>query len=182
MTVPAPSTLGGISFEHYRSRFPITALAPWRPSVGTWSGPPSAADDIVVAEISTLLEIVTTMFVGDSLRRGLVDRASDIARHDEISDTLADAWTKEVRELGEDANLMRSLAAEAREAVEEAELAAEQGGAHAQSSVLVVFRQATEQADDIADLMEDVAETQALAAHRPFRERVKRELEAAGAA
>lgn len=130
--------------------------------------------DLALLKDRILLQSATLFILLRMLRDDVIRHASDISDHNDIPPHLAEKWVEEARELGKDSRLMRSTADEAMRAVSEIE-----SHGVCDPDVTVPYMRLANQMEELADIMEDVAETQALAAHKPFRDCVKGELEAA---
>ena len=110
------------------------------------------------------------------LRQAITEHSERLLAHEEVSDDLAEEWVEEARELGENSRRMRGSIANAKRVVSEVE-----GHRQGPTDFLILYKSLIEKMIDLADLMEDVAETQALAAYRPFTDRVTKALEDASA-
>lgn len=111
------------------------------------------------------------------LRHAVTAHEERLLTHDEVSDDLTEQWVEEARQWGENSRRIRKIIANAKQAVSKVE-----GHRQRPTGILILYRRLTEEMIDLADLMEDVAETQALAAHKPFRDHVAKALEDASAA
>ena len=134
-----------------------------------------AADNPVAAEKEELLSGLAALFgLMRMLRDRIEEEASEISEVDSISPEAEASWVAEARRWGENSRLIRSLASESRNIIEK----------HHQNDTDVtdIYTRLVDQMEDLADFAEDLAETMALAAHGPFRETVKKELESAGVA
>ena len=116
------------------------------------------------------------MFVLCSMLRQAIEHSDRLLEHEEVPDDLAEEWVEEARELGENSRRMRRSIVNAKQVVSEVE-----GHRQGPTDFLVLYKSLIEKMIDLADLMEDVAETQALAAHKPFTDAVKKALEDASA-
>ena len=115
------------------------------------------------------------------LRKTIADYVAYMSGHDEITNETARKWVKAAAELGAKSKRMRQLSDEAKGVID----AIKKKHPPAQPSehdVLVIYAIIANRMTGLADFMEDVAETQALAAHKPFRESVMEELNATGIA
>ena len=123
-------------------------------------------------------EWVDLMAIARTLRRGVVDHAAAVAGVDEVTSDLADEWRAEARSLGKDAGTLRALVDDFQAGL------VELTGPRDQSDATILFLCARwmEETESLAELMEDLAETLALAAHEPFRELAKAETETARSA
>ena len=131
---------------------------------------PTPARDQAVDEMAKMVVLCSM------LRRAIMDHSEGLLAHNEVSDDLAEEWVEEARELGENSRRMRGSIANVERVVSEVE-----GRGHGPTDVLILYKSLIERMSDLADLMEDVAETQALAAHKPFTDRVTAALEDASA-
>ena len=130
------------------------------------------AGDRLLAETNSLI------LLAQELRKYVEQRASDMASvsdSDDVADDLDDVWVEEARQLGNDARQMFVLANEMNSVVAEVE---ENRPQTRETIVLLMSKVLVKKMFDLAEFMEDVAETQALAAHGPFRSLVAKELEA----
>ena len=123
-------------------------------------------------------EWVDLMAIARTLRRGVVDRAAAVSGVDEIASDLAEEWRAEARSLGKDAGTLRALVDDFQAGLTEL------AGPRDRSDATILFLSARwmEETGSLAELMEDLAETLALAAHEPFRELAKAETETARSA
>ena len=117
-------------------------------------------------------EWVDLMAIARTLRRGVVDRAAAVSGVDEVTSDLAEEWRAEARSLGEDADTLRALVDDFQAGL------VELTGPRDQSDATILFLCARwmEETESLAELMENLAETLALAAHEPFQELVKAEI------
>ena len=127
-----------------------------------------------------LLGAIADLFTLERMHRDYVAKhAASIEDYDDIPDDLAETWLVEARQLGEYSRFVRSFADEIK-------------GINAEAGRLLPHRERPDEVEvrseklaermtDFADFLEDVAETQALAAHKPFRDGVTKGLAAAGA-
>ncbi|MDE0058747.1 MAG: hypothetical protein OXI22_06750 [Defluviicoccus sp.] len=115
------------------------------------------------------------MAIARTLRRGVVDHAAAVSGVDEVTSDLAEEWGAEVRSLGKDAGMLRALVDDFQAGSIELTGPRDQGDA----TILFLSARWMEETESLAELMEDHAETLALAAHEPFRELVKAEIETA---
>lgn len=125
-----------------------------------------------------LAETNSLILLTEELHKNVSQHASIVASvSDSDSDTndLDKVWTEEARSLGADARQMRVLADEANDIIERIE-ESRPGGQ--QTALILTYRLLTQKMFDLAEFMEDVAETQALAAYGPFRDLIGKELEA----
>ena len=115
------------------------------------------------------------------LRKTIADYVEYMSGYDEITYETARKWVKAAAELGANSKRMRQLSDEAKGVIDQIEKA-HPPAQPTDHDVVVIYTIIANRMADLADFMEDVAETQALAAHKPFRESVKEELGAAGVA
>jgi len=130
------------------------------------------AGDRLLAETNSLI------LLAEELRKYVEQQAPDMASvpdSDDVADDLDEVWVEEARQLGNDARQMFALANEMNSVVAEVEENRPRGG---QTIVLLMSKVLAKKMFDLAEFMEDVAETKALAAHGPFRSLVAKELEA----
>ena len=120
-------------------------------------------------------EWVDLMAIARTLRRGVVDRAAAVSGVDEVTSDLADEWRAEARSFGKDAGTLRTLVDDFQAGLIELTGPQDRGDA----TILFLYARWMEETESLAELMEDLAETLALAAHEPFRELVKEEVETA---
>lgn len=126
-----------------------------------------------------VLEWLDLMAIGRALQKCVLDHAAEFSSHtDEPSCELAAEWRNEARSLNDDAGRLRELIVEAQGKIPEFAPIDDAGA----KAILSMMGQWSALTGEIADLMEDLAETMALSAHEPFREMVKTELEVAGIA
>lgn len=118
-------------------------------------------------------EWVDLMAIARTLRRGVVDRAAAVSGVDEVTSDLAEEWRAEARSLGNDAGTLRALVDDFQAGLIELTGPRDRSDA----TILFLFGRWMEETESLAGLMEDLAETLALAAHAPFRELVKAEIE-----
>ena len=115
------------------------------------------------------------------LRKTIADYVAYISGHDEITNDTARIWVEAAAELGAKSKRMRRLSDEAKGVIDQIEKT-HPPAQPTDHDVLVIYAIIANRMADLAEFMEDVAETQALAAHKPFRESVMEELRAAGVA
>lgn len=115
------------------------------------------------------------------LRKTIADYVAYISGYDEISNDIAKRWVEAATKLGAESKRMRQLSDEAKGVIDQIKKKYPPGQP-SDHDVLVIYAMIANRMADLADFMEDVAETQALAAHKPFRESVMEELKAAGIA
>ena len=128
--------------------------------------------DQLLAETNSLL------LLAEELRQYVAQQASDLASvsdSDDVADNLDEVWVEEARQLGSDARQMVAMANDMNSAIAEVEDSRPQAR---ETIVLLMSKVLVKKMFDLAEFMEDVAETQALAAHGPFRSLVAKELEA----
>lgn len=131
---------------------------------------------------NALIEKMSELVVMERmLRETIANYAAYLSGHNEIPDDTARMWVKEAAELGADSKRMRQLSNKARGVIDEIEEKYSPAEPFDREA-LVIYAMIARRMADLADFMEDVAETQALAAHKPFRECVMEELKAAGIA
>lgn len=123
-------------------------------------------------------EWVDLMAIARTLRRGVVDHAAAVSGVDEVTSDLAEEWRAEARSLGKDASTLRALADDFQAGLIELASPRDQSDA----TILFLRAQWMEETESLAELMENLAETLALAAHEPFRELVKAEVKTARSA
>ena len=115
------------------------------------------------------------MAMGMTIRNLVLQRASVSARHEKITPALAEILVTEAREFGRYAVDLRALVDDCQSGVPKM---------HASSdprvrSTQFFFSQWVDLTLELADLCEDLGETLALSAHKPFRDLVEAELRAA---
>lgn len=103
----------------------------------------------------------------------LVREAELTTKHDDISPDLVDEWRNEAQGLQEDAARLTRLLGEFREATQPLRAAPDRKS----QTILRLCNIWVEQTESLIDRMEDLAETLALAAHKPFRDFLGKELE-----
>lgn len=119
--------------------------------------------DSIPTRDQALDEMVKLFVLCSMLREAIVGHSERLLAHEEVSGDLAEEWVEEARELGENSRRMRRSIANVQRVVSEVE-----GHRQGPTDILILYKSLIEKMIDLADLMEDVAETQALAAHKPF--------------
>lgn len=129
---------------------------------------------------NTLIEEMSdTVVMERVLRKTIADYVAYMSGHDEITNETARKWVKAAAELGAKSKRMRQLSDEAKGVIDEIKKTHPPAQPY-EHDVLVIYAIIADRMANLTDFMEDVAETQALAAHKPFRESVIEELSAAG--
>lgn len=118
-------------------------------------------------------EWVDLMAIARTLRRGVVDRAAAVSGVDEVTSDLAEEWRAEARSLGKDAGTLHALVHDCQAGLTELTGRQDQNDA----TILFLCARWMEETESLAELMEDLGETLALAAHEPFRKLVETEIE-----
>ncbi len=126
-------------------------------------------------------EMSDTVVMERVLRKTIADYVAYMSGHDEITNETERKWVKAAAELGAKSKRMRRLSDEAKGVIDQIEKT-HPPAQPTDHDVLVIYAIIANRMADLAEFMEDVAETQALAAHKPFRESVMEELRAAGVA
>lgn len=121
-------------------------------------------------------ELIGLLKVGTEYHENIRERALLMETQDRISPDVAEEWRGHARHMGREAEDLRRILAsfqQIRPLLKEA---------HNPKSltVLRLFDVWTEQTEELADRIEDLAETMALAVHEPFRNLVEDRLREAG--
>lgn len=162
----------------------MTLEAPFAGAIGSFleatlsearsSGSEFAADAAAVKREEIVADLARLVQLVGSTRGAIEGLASTISKAREIPPDGAASWKGQARRLDERARAIRSVLPESRKAIEES---LKNDDFLKEDYMILVDRM-----EELADRMEDIAETMALAVHKPFREAMKKELEAIGVA
>ncbi len=115
------------------------------------------------------------MAMGMTLRSLVLQRASILTSHDEVTPALAEQLVGEAKKFEKYAVDLRALVDDCQSEVSKMHTSVDPWVRSAQ----FFFRQWVDLTLELADLCEDLSETLALSAHKPFRDLIEAELRAA---
>ncbi|MDE0416003.1 MAG: hypothetical protein OXI95_03570 [bacterium] len=115
------------------------------------------------------------MAMGMTMRNLVLQQASISTNHEEITPALAELLVAEAQEFEKYALDLRALVDDCQDGVQEMH----PSGGPGMRSAQFFFSQWVDLTLELADLCEDLGETLALSAHKPFRDLVQAELRAA---